>query len=60
MDFKINSEYSPTGDQPQAIDKIVKAINNDEKFSVSYNKIFHSQQTKYYIDNIILCFKTPI
>ena len=33
MDFKINSEYSPTGDQPQAIDKIVKAINNDEKFS---------------------------
>ena len=33
MDFKIHSEYSPTGDQPQAIDKIVKAINNDEKFS---------------------------
>ena len=33
MDFKIHSEYSPTGDQPQAIDKIVKAINNYEKFS---------------------------
>ena len=33
MDFKIHSEYSPTGDQPEAIDKIVKAINNDEKFS---------------------------
>ncbi|MBP3930256.1 MAG: excinuclease ABC subunit UvrB [Peptostreptococcaceae bacterium] len=33
MDFKIHSEYSPTGDQPQAIDKIVKAINNDEKYS---------------------------
>ncbi|MGL5717698.1 MAG: excinuclease ABC subunit UvrB [Paraclostridium sp.] len=33
MDFKIQSEYVPTGDQPQAIDKIVEAINNDEKYS---------------------------
>ena len=33
MDFKINSEFKPTGDQPQAIKSIVTAINNDEKFS---------------------------
>ena len=33
MEFKIQSDYKPTGDQPEAIDKIVKAINNDEKFN---------------------------
>ncbi|WP_122638894.1 excinuclease ABC subunit UvrB [Romboutsia sp. Marseille-P6047] len=33
MDFNINSEFKPTGDQPQAIKSIVTAINNDEKFS---------------------------
>lgn len=30
--FKIHSEYKPTGDQPQAIDKIVKGIEEGKKF----------------------------
>ena len=30
--FKINSEYRPTGDQPQAIDNLVNGINNDLKY----------------------------
>ncbi|QSX05067.1 excinuclease ABC subunit UvrB [Sedimentibacter sp. zth1] len=30
--FKIHSEYKPTGDQPQAIDDLVKGINNNLKF----------------------------
>ncbi|MCO5268785.1 MAG: excinuclease ABC subunit UvrB [Brumimicrobium sp.] len=29
MDFKLVSPYSPTGDQPQAIDELVKGIKND-------------------------------
>lgn len=33
MEFKIQSEYKPTGDQPKAIDKITDAINKNEKFS---------------------------
>ena len=33
MDFKLKSEFKPTGDQPQAIKSIVSAINNDEKYS---------------------------
>ncbi|MGL5330144.1 MAG: excinuclease ABC subunit UvrB [Peptostreptococcaceae bacterium] len=33
MDFKISSDFKPTGDQPQAIKSIVTAINHDEKFS---------------------------
>ena len=33
MDFKIKSDFKPTGDQPEAIKSIVTAINNDEKFS---------------------------
>ncbi|MEO9869280.1 excinuclease ABC subunit UvrB [Ekhidna sp.] len=30
MDFKLVSEYSPTGDQPEAIRQIVEGIKNDE------------------------------
>ena len=30
--FKINSEYKPTGDQPQAIDYLVNGINEGKKF----------------------------
>ena len=33
MEFKIQSEYKPTGDQPQAIDKITEALKRNEKFS---------------------------
>ncbi|WP_462247753.1 excinuclease ABC subunit UvrB [Ekhidna sp.] len=30
MDFKLVSEYSPTGDQPEAIRQIVEGLKNDE------------------------------
>jgi len=30
MDFKLFSEYQPTGDQPSAIEQIVKGINSEE------------------------------
>ena len=33
MDFDLQSEFRPTGDQPQAIKSIVSAINNNEKYS---------------------------
>lgn len=31
MDFKLKSEYKPTGDQPQAIDDLVNSIRNGNK-----------------------------
>ena len=31
-DFKIVSKYKPTGDQPQAIEKLVKGLNEGKKF----------------------------
>ncbi|MCM1163995.1 MAG: excinuclease ABC subunit UvrB [Muribaculaceae bacterium] len=31
MEFKLSSQYKPTGDQPQAIDQLVKGINAGEK-----------------------------
>ena len=31
MDFKINSKYKPTGDQPKAIESIVNNFNNGIK-----------------------------
>jgi len=32
MQFKLVSEFSPTGDQPQAIKELSQAINNGEKY----------------------------
>src|SRR6186713_2846771 len=32
MKFQVVSEYKPTGDQPQAIDKLVAGITNGEKY----------------------------
>ena len=31
MDFKLTSEYIPTGDQPQAIEKLVEGVDNGER-----------------------------
>lgn len=33
MDFKLTSDFKPTGDQPDAIKSIVESINRNEKFS---------------------------
>ncbi|CAH2214958.1 excinuclease ABC (subunit B) [Tepidibacter aestuarii] len=33
MEFKIESNFKPTGDQPQAIEQIVNSINNNNKFT---------------------------
>ena len=30
--FKLHSNYTPTGDQPQAIEYLVKGINEGKKF----------------------------
>ena len=32
MQFKVNSKYSPAGDQPQAINKLVKSIKDGNRF----------------------------
>ncbi|RLD64638.1 MAG: excinuclease ABC subunit B [Bacteroidetes bacterium] len=32
MKFKIESNFKPTGDQPEAIEKLVQGINNDDKY----------------------------
>ena len=32
MDFNLQAEYAPTGDQPQAIEKLVSRIENGEKY----------------------------
>lgn len=34
MKFNIVSDFSPTGDQPQAIDQLVKGIERDDKYQV--------------------------
>ena len=32
MEFKLHSEYKPTGDQPQAIEKLVKGFKEGNQF----------------------------
>ncbi|RYF49164.1 MAG: excinuclease ABC subunit B, partial [Cytophagaceae bacterium] len=34
MDFKLTSEFQPTGDQPKAIEKLVKGVNEGEPAQV--------------------------
>ena len=34
MKFNIVSDFAPTGDQPQAIDQLVKGIERDDKYQV--------------------------
>ena len=34
MQFKLESEFKPTGDQPQAIDELVNGLNENEKYQV--------------------------
>ena len=34
MNFKLKSHYSPTGDQPQAIEQLINGINNNEASQV--------------------------
>ena len=34
MDFKITSEYQPTGDQPQAIEQLVNGIRQGDQAQV--------------------------
>ncbi len=34
MQFKISSEFKPTGDQPQAIDQLTQGIKDNEKYQV--------------------------
>ena len=32
MDFKLQSEFKPTGDQPEAIEQLTEGISSNEKF----------------------------
>ena len=32
MDFKLHSEFKPTGDQPEAIKQLTDGLNSEEKF----------------------------
>lgn len=34
MDFKITSEFKPTGDQPEAIKQLVEGVENNEEYQV--------------------------
>ena len=34
MQFKLESEFTPTGDQPQAIDQLLDGLNESEKYQV--------------------------
>ncbi len=31
-DFRITSEFTPTGDQPQAIKELIEGLNREDKF----------------------------
>jgi excinuclease ABC subunit B len=57
MEFSISSPFSPTGDQPQAIEALVKGFNNGEKHQVLLG-VTGSGKT-YTIANVIQKIKKP-
>ena len=40
--FELHSEYKPTGDQPQAIEKLVKGFKEGNQF-IAHNKTLAAQ-----------------
>lgn len=45
--FKLHSDFKPTGDQPQAIDYLVKGINEGKKFQTLLG-VTGSRENFYY------------
>ena len=42
--FKLHSSFEPTGDQPQAIDKLVEGINKGDKYQTLLGvNIYHGE-----------------
>jgi excinuclease ABC subunit B len=37
MDFKLSSEYVPTGDQPKAIKQLLQGLNDGEEHQTLYH-----------------------
>lgn len=61
--FKLVSDYKPTGDQPQAIDYLVKGINEGEKFQTllgvtGSRKNFHNGKYNRKNSETNTCFST--
>ena len=57
-EFVLESEYQPTGDQPQAIKKLVDGINNGEKFQTLFG-VTGSGKT-YTLANVIKQINKPV
>lgn len=57
MDFQVVSKYKPSGDQPQAIEKLVKGINAGEKFQTLLG-VTGSGKT-FTMANVIAAVKKP-
>ena len=41
MEFKLHAPFKPTGDQPEAIEKLAQGVKMglDEKFAVAFNDV---------------------
>ena len=58
MQFKLQSEYKPTGDQPQAIEKLVKGIEIGEKYQTLLG-VTGSGKT-FTVANVVQSVQKPI
>ena len=47
MDFKLESDFLPTGDQPEAIKNLVAGLKSNEKFQTLMGGEKHLSQLNY-------------
>ena len=57
MEFKLHSEYKPTGDQPQAIEKLVKGFKEGNQF-MTLKGVTRSGKT-FTMANVIAALNKP-
>ena len=58
MDFKLVAQYTPTGDQPEAIAQMVKAVEEDDKRGTTLLGVTGSGKT-FTVANVIERLNRP-
>lgn len=55
MEFRLHSEYQPTGDQPEAIEALVKGFKEGNQFQTLAAQLY-SEFKEFFLENAVEYF----